>query len=84
MNIWVSGINFACFYYFFYCILGLFRRCGILELFRRCGILGLFRRCGIFILYFGTVPTVWYFYIVFWDCSDGVGFLYFIMRLARK
>jgi hypothetical protein len=24
----------------------------------------------VFLLYLGTVPTVWYFSIVFWNCSD--------------
>jgi hypothetical protein len=35
----------------------------------------------IFILYFGTVLTVCYFCIVFWNCSDSVLFLYCILEL---
>jgi hypothetical protein len=30
---------------------------------------------------FGTVPTVWYFYIRFWNCSHSVVFLYLILEL---
>ena len=45
----------------------------ILELFWQCGIF-----CFIFLLDLGTVPTVWYFLfyfsIVFWNCSDDVVF----------
>ena len=30
-----------------------------------------------FLLYFGIVPTVWYFSIVFWNCSNSVVFFVF-------
>jgi hypothetical protein len=64
---------------FFYCILELFRQCGIFLLYFRtvqtvwyllffyC-ILELFRQCGIFVflLYFRTVLTVWYLLFVIW------------------
>ena len=35
-------------------------------------ILELFRQCGIVLLDFGTVPTVWYYSVRFWNCSDSV------------
>ena len=44
-------------------------------------ILELFRQCGIFLLDFGTVLTVWYFSIRFWNCSDSVVFFYQILEL---
>ena len=58
---------------FFYYILEMFRQCGIFCFsitFWRCSdsvvffyyILEMFRQCGIFLLYFGVVPTVWYFF----------------------
>jgi hypothetical protein len=34
-------------------------------------------QCGIFLLDFGTVPTVWYFSIRFFNCSDSVVFFYY-------
>jgi hypothetical protein len=37
--------------------------------------LEMFRRCGILLLVVGNVPTVWYFAIERWKCSDGVVFL---------
>ena len=45
-------------------------------------ILDLFRQCRIFLLDFGPVPTVWYFSIQFWTCSDSVVFFY-ILDLFR-
>jgi hypothetical protein len=47
-------------------------------------ILELFPQCGIFIFDFGTVPTVWYFYIWFWNCSHSVVFLYLILELLKS
>jgi hypothetical protein len=44
----------------------------------------LFRQCGVFALDFGTVPTVWCFCIRFWNCSDSVVFLYYILELFRQ
>ena len=42
----------------------------------------------VFLLYVGTVPTVWYvcFSIVCWNCSDGVVCLYFycMLELFRR
>ena len=60
------GIDFAFFYDFVYCILELFRQCGILcfsIIFWNCSDSVVF---FVFLLYFGTVPTVWYF--VFFYC----------------
>jgi hypothetical protein len=35
-------------------------------------LLELFRQCGIFLLVVGTVPTVWYFSIGCWNCSENM------------
>ena len=64
---------------FFYWILERFQQCGIFLL-----DLELFQQCGIFLLDFGTVPTVWYFPIGFWNCSNSVVFSYWILELLRQ
>ena len=46
-----------------------------------CWILELLRQCGIFLLDFGTILTVCYFSIGFWNCSDSVVFFYWILEL---
>jgi hypothetical protein len=38
----------------------------------------------IFLLVFETVPTVWYFSIGFWNCSDSVVFFYWFFKLFRQ
>ena len=38
----------------------------------------------IFLLDFGTVPTVWYFSIGFWNCSNSVVFSYWILELFQQ
>ena len=47
-------------------------------------ILELLRQCGIFLLDFGTVPTVLYFPIGFWNCYDSVVFFYWILELFQQ
>ena len=44
----------------------------------------LFLLCCIFLLDFGTVPTVCYFSIGFWNCSNSVVFSYWILELFRQ
>ena len=38
----------------------------------------------IFLLDFGAVPTVWYFSIGFWNCSNSVVFFYWILELFQQ
>jgi len=38
----------------------------------------------IFLLHLGIVLTVWFFSIIFWDCSDSVVFFYYILELFRQ
>ena len=40
--------------------------------------------CAIFVFYFETVPTLCYFCILFWNCSDIVLILYLILKLFRQ
>ena len=40
--------------------------------------------CAIFVFGFETVPTLCYFCIWFWNCSDIVLFLYLILKLIRQ
>ena len=39
--------------------------------------------CTIYLLDFGKVPTVGYFSIGFWNCSDGGVFFYWILEMFR-
>jgi hypothetical protein len=45
--------------------------------------LELFQQCCIFLLDFGAVPTVLYFSIGFWNCSNSVVFFYWILLLEQ-
>jgi hypothetical protein len=38
----------------------------------------------IFLLGFGTVPTVWYFSIGFWNCPNSVVFFYWVLELSQQ
>jgi hypothetical protein len=46
--------------------------------------LELFQQCCIFLLDVGTVPTVLYFSIGFWSCSNSVVFFYWILELFQQ
>jgi hypothetical protein len=44
----------------------------------------MFQQCGIFLLVVGNVPTVWYFSIGCWKCSNSVVFFYWLLEMFQQ